>query len=47
MQLAERPPERPVPDAADTVTTALAVQAALAKLAPGSGRCWCCGTSRT
>lgn len=34
VQLTDRPPERPVPDAADTVTTALAVQAALAKLAP-------------
>ncbi|MET7427167.1 SigE family RNA polymerase sigma factor [Dactylosporangium sp. NPDC005555] len=34
VQLTERPPERPVPDAAEAVSTALAVQAALAKLAP-------------
>ncbi|WP_238006417.1 SigE family RNA polymerase sigma factor [Dactylosporangium sp. AC04546] len=34
VQLTERPPERPVPDAADTVATALAVQAALATLTP-------------
>ncbi|WP_432994258.1 SigE family RNA polymerase sigma factor [Dactylosporangium sp. CA-233914] len=34
VQLTEQPPDRPVPDGADAVTTALAVRAALAKLAP-------------
>ncbi|MET7426466.1 SigE family RNA polymerase sigma factor [Dactylosporangium sp. NPDC005555] len=34
VQLTDQPPDRPVPDGTDHLTTALAVQAALAKLPP-------------
>jgi len=40
-------PPPPSADRSDEVVVALAVRQALARLGPGSGRCWCCTTSRT